>query len=272
MTRPRRNSPPVVLTVAGSDNSCGAGAQADLKAISAHGCYGQTAVTCVVAEVPGQVSAIHAVPSALVAEQIKLSLTAFPVAAAKTGMLYSASTIRAVAAVFAANRMPLVVDPVMVASSGDPLIKPAAIAAYKKFLFPLATVLTPNVDELELLCGGVRVGSFADLCLLATELSQRTGCAVLAKGGHLGGTRARDALAHEGDLKTFSAPFVRGAAHHGTGCTYSAAIASNLACGLPLVESVAKAKRYITEAIRRSLSWKGTSALNHFPARLPKPR
>jgi hydroxymethylpyrimidine/phosphomethylpyrimidine kinase len=260
--------PPVALTVAGSDNSCGAGIQADLKVFSAHGCYGQTAVTCVVAEVPGVVGAIDPVPSALVAAQVRLSFAAFPVAAAKTGMLYSAAVVRAVAACFRAGpRIPLVVDPVMVASSGDRLLKPDAIHAYEKFLFPLATVLTPNVDELVLLCGGARVRNFRDLRARASELARRTGCAVLAKGGHLGGAVARDVLVDGEGTQEFSAPFVRGASDHGTGCTYSAAVAANLARGFPLAESVARAKDYITASIRSHFTWAGTTALNHFPDR-----
>lgn len=258
--------PPVALTVAGSDNSCGAGIQADLKVFSAHGCYGQTAVTCVVAEVPGVVGAIGPVSSAVVAAQVRLSFAAFPVAAAKTGMLYSAAVVRAVAACFRAGpRIPLVVDPVMVASSGDRLLKPDAIHAYEKFLFPLAAVLTPNVDEIELLCGGARVRNIRDLRARTSELARRTGCAVLAKGGHLGGATARDILVEDGGTQEFSAPFVRGASDHGTGCTYSAAVAANLARGFPLAESVARAKDYITATIRGHLTWAGTTALNHFP-------
>ena len=148
-------SPAVVLTIAGSDNSCGAGIQADLKTISAFGAYAQTAVTCVVAEVPGHVSAIQAIRPAVVAEQIRMSFEAFPIAAVKTGMLYSTPIIRAVTEVLGecGRGVPLVIDPVTVASSGDPLLKPAAIAAYRKLLFPLATIVTPNLDELRILSG-----------------------------------------------------------------------------------------------------------------------
>ena len=123
---------PVVLTIAGSDNSAGAGAQADLKTFSYFGCYGLTAITCVVAEVPGKVAAIQAIRPAIVAEQVALSFTAFPVAAAKTGMLHSASIVETVAEALAAKKIKFVVDPVMVASSGDPLLKKSAIRGVRK--------------------------------------------------------------------------------------------------------------------------------------------
>ena len=138
-------SRPVVLTIAGSDNSAGAGAQADLKTLSYLGCYGLTAITCVVAEVPGKVSAIQAVRPEIVAQQLSLSFSAFPIASAKTGMLYSSAIIRTVARALSGRGTKLVVDPVMVASSGDTLLKKSAIAAYRRELFPFATVVTPNL-------------------------------------------------------------------------------------------------------------------------------
>src|SRR5688572_13961463 len=150
---------PVVLTIAGSDNSAGAGAQADLKTMSALGVYGVTAITCVVAEVPGKVSAIQAVEPAIVAEQIRLLFGSFPIAAMKTGMLYSRAVIEAVCDTLAelqagqVNRPFLIVDPVMVASSGDPLLEPNAIALLRERLFPLAHLLTPNLDEVRVLLG-----------------------------------------------------------------------------------------------------------------------
>ncbi|MEI6340194.1 MAG: hydroxymethylpyrimidine/phosphomethylpyrimidine kinase, partial [Verrucomicrobiota bacterium] len=143
-------SKPVVLTIAGSDNSAGAGVQADLKTFSHFGCYGLTAITCVVAEVPGKVSAIQPVKPEIVAEQIALGFAAFPVGAVKTGMLFSTPIIEVVAEILDAKKTRLVIDPVMVASSGDPLLKKSAIAAYRRMLFPLATLVTPNLDELKI--------------------------------------------------------------------------------------------------------------------------
>lgn len=255
--------PPVVLTIAGSDNSCGAGAQADLKTITALGCHAQTAITCVVAEVPGLVTAIQEVRPALVEEQIRLSLAAFPVAAVKTGMLHSTPVIKAVARALGALRQPppLVVDPVMVASSGDPLLKPSAITAYNDLLFPLAALVTPNLDELRVL-SGMPCADIAGIKEAGAALVRRHGVPFLLKGGHLGSSKATDILVTAVDFTTFTAPFKKGGGDHGTGCTLSAAIAACLARGLPLPEAVATAKRFITAAIRGTLRWGSTAVLD----------
>ncbi|HRJ73255.1 MAG TPA: bifunctional hydroxymethylpyrimidine kinase/phosphomethylpyrimidine kinase [Terrimicrobiaceae bacterium] len=255
---------PVVLTVAGSDNSAGAGIQADLKTFSHFGCYGLTAVTCVVAEVPGRVSAIQAVKPDLVAAQIALSFEAFPAAAAKTGMLFSTAIIEAVADQLAGRAIPLVIDPVMVASSGDPLLRKSAVSAYRRLLFPRAALVTPNLDELKILSGR-EIRSLAQMKDAGRALVDRYGCAFLLKGGHLKGKSAVDILATTAGFEEFSAPFVRGMDPHGTGCTYSAAVAANLACGRTLSDSVRAGKSYITRAIAGHLRWGRTSALEHFP-------
>lgn len=262
----RSASPPVVLTIAGSDNSCGAGIQADLKTISTFGAYAQTAVTCVVAEVPGRVSAVQAIRPEIVAEQVRLSLEAFPVAAIKTGMLYSTAIIRQVAAVLreCAPKIPLVIDPVMVASSGDPLLRPGAIAAYRKLLFPLATVVTPNLDELRIL-SGLPCRNLDEIQLAGAALVEKYGCAFLLKGGHLKTSTATDILATRDGMEFFTAPFRKAAETHGTGCTLSAAIAAGLAHGRSLSRSVADAKSHITRAIAQSLRWNSTSALHPAP-------
>jgi hydroxymethylpyrimidine/phosphomethylpyrimidine kinase len=254
---------PVALTIAGSDNSAGAGIQADLKAFSRLGCYGLTAVTCVVAEVPGQVAAIQPVKPEIVARQVALSFQAFPVAAAKTGMLFSTPIIEAVAQELARVKIPLVIDPVMVASSGDPLLKKSAIAAYLRLLFPLAALVTPNLDELQILAGR-RVRNLEEMKEAGRLLVDRYGCAFLLKGGHLRGKRAVDFLATADGFEEFSAPFVRGVETHGTGCTYSASITAGLASGKSLVRSVSAAKRQITRAIAGSLHWGKTCALDQF--------
>ena len=255
---------PVVLTVAGSDNSCGAGAQADLKTITALGGYAQTAITCVVAEVPGRVSAIQPVRPGIVAEQVRLSFEAFPVAAIKTGMLYSASIIRAVAAELCKlpELPPLVVDPVMVASSGDPLLKKSAIAAYERLLFPRAALVTPNLDELRIL-SGLPCRNLDEMKVAGLALARKFGVPFLLKGGHLKSRIAVDVIACEEGFEEFRADFIRGADTHGTGCTFSAAIATGLAQGLALAESVDLAKIFITAAIASRLRWKKTTALNH---------
>lgn len=256
--------PPVVLSIAGSDNSCGAGLQADLKTITALGGYAQTAVTCVVAEVPGQVSAIQPIQPPIVSEQIRLSAKAFPIAGIKTGMLYSTGIIRAVAEAVSgiSHRPPLVVDPVMVASSGDPLLKKSAIAAYESLLFPIATLVTPNLDELRIL-SGFPCRNLAEMREAGARLVGKFGCAFLLKGGHLGTRQAVDILATAGGFQEFSAPFRKGIDTHGTGCTFSSAIATGLACGLSLEDSVAQGKEFITSAIENAYVWAKSAALNH---------
>ena len=265
---------PVALSIAGSDNSAGAGIQADLKTFAAHQVYGVTAVTCVVAEVPGKVSAIQSVAPQIVAEQIKLLFDAFPIAAVKTGMLYSRAIIDAVcetlSACFskAARFTPLIVDPVMVATSGHSLLKSDAVTGYEERLFPMATLITPNLDEVRTLLGR-EIATVEAMRVAGAELCDRHPAAWLIKGGHLGGDYATDLLFTKGDVVEFSAPFVPNVCTHGTGCTYSAAIAAGMARGLPLREAVAGAKRYVSAAISQFLHWdhgkEQTDALNHFP-------
>jgi hydroxymethylpyrimidine/phosphomethylpyrimidine kinase len=258
----------VALTIAGSDNSGGAGIQADLKTWTTLGVYGTSAVTCVVAEHPGRVLHITPLPPGRVAEQVRLVLEAFPVAAIKTGMLHSAGIIAAVGRAIAPalkNGVPLVVDPVMVASTGRVLLRPDAIAELRK-LIARAHLVTPNRDEAALLWGR----PIADLRTLdeaALELARAFGRPhVLAKGGHLKTGEAVDALASpEGLLSHFQARRIPGVDPHGTGCTYSAAIAAGLARGLTLTESVVLGKSFITRALRRRFEIGPYQLLNHLP-------
>jgi hydroxymethylpyrimidine/phosphomethylpyrimidine kinase len=256
---------PVALSIAGSDSSAGAGIQADLKTFSALGVYGLTAVTCVVAETPGLVSKIEPVTAELVRNQIEVLLRSFPVAAIKTGLLFSASIITEIARVLRAHRStPLVIDPVMVATSGDALLQEDAIQTYERELFPFAALLTPNLGEASRLVGR----SITDLAAMhdAGEiLGKRYGAPVLLKGGHLRGDDAIDLLFMGGNVIEFSAPFSRGIATHGTGCTYSAAITAGLANRLPLEEAVGRAKKFVTAAIAQHHAWGGVQALNHSP-------
>ena len=264
-------SVPVAMTVAGSDCSSGAGLQADLKTFSAFGVYGLTAVTCVVAEIPGKVTRIQPVVRPVLEEQLRLLLEGFPVAAVKTGMLFSRPLIEAVAVALTSQeggrRPALVVDPVMVATSGDPLLQRSAVRAFERRLFPLAAVLTPNLDEAAVLLGR-EVRSVRELEPAAAELRDRYGCAVLLKGGHLRGKTAVDVLADGEGILRLEAAYVSGVATHGTGCTYSAAIASGLAHGNSLRAAVAGAKEYVSRAIGQPFRWgcggQRIDALNHF--------
>lgn len=259
---------PVVLTIAGSDNSGGAGLQADLKTFTTLGVYGTSAVTCVVAEHPGRVLNITPLPPARVADQIRLVLEAFPVAAIKTGLLYSTPIIAAVAeAITPALKqgVPLVVDPVMVASTGRLLLRADAVRELKKFM-ALATLVTPNRDEAALL-GGRPISDLAELDQVAVELARKFRHPhILAKGGHLKTNRAVDVLvAPNGMVRHFEAPRIPGVDPHGTGCTYSAAIAAGLAKGLTVREAVALGKWFINRALRRRFEIGSYQLLNHLP-------
>lgn len=253
---------PVVLTIAGSDSSCGAGAQADLKTFSALGCHGLTAITCIVAEAPGEVRSVQAVRPSIVRDQLEILFANYPIAAIKTGMLFSTPIIRTVAEVLGNLKTspPVVVDPVMVASSGAPLLKRGAVAAYRNHLFPLATLLTPNLDELGILTDSTP-GSLSEMRDAGRQLTAVTGKAIMLKGGHLRGRTATDLLLMpDWEEYEYSAPFLKGlprGASHGTGCTYSAAIAAGLAKQLDLPEAVSEAKRFITHALSSSLQWGG---------------
>src|SRR5438270_2588551 len=262
---PANSEVPVALTIAGSDSSAGAGIQADLKTFSAFGVYGLTAVTCVVAETPGRVSKIEPVSADLVRKQIEVLLCNFPIAAIKTGLLFSAELIREIAAALPKNRSrPLVIDPVMVATSGDPLLQDDAIEIYERELFPLAVLITPNLGEAARLTGK----SITDLAAMREAgeiLANKYGVSVLLKGGHLAGDQAVDLLFMNGNVIEFSAPFSRGIATHGTGCTYSAAISAGLAAGLSLEEAVRRAKNFVSAAIAQHHAWNGIQALNHAP-------
>lgn len=255
---------PVTLTIAGSDNSGGAGIQADLKTFTRYGVYGTTAVTCVVAEHPGRVSRITAEPPSMVREQIRLVFEAFPVAAAKTGMLFSAGIIRSVAREMHRRRKTkLVVDPVMLATSGAALLKPEAERALARELFPLAALVTPNLDEAARLLGR-KLKTPEAAKEAARELARKWKVPFLVKGGHLKLGSAADYLAWpNGKMRVFSAKRVRGVETHGTGCTYSAAICAGLAKRQSLEKAVAKAKGFITRAIRRHLKIGRYTPLNH---------
>lgn len=269
MIKRNLRTPVTALTIAGSDNSAGAGIQADLKTFSHFGVYGLTAVTCVVAEVPGHVSAIQAMTPEMVANQMRLSLMNFSIGAIKTGMLYSKEIIEAVVEVLREHGqgVPLVVDPVMVATSGDSLLLNDAIEAYRTQLLPMATLITPNLDEAAVLWGQGKIQSVEEMEIAGKALGARFETAILMKGGHLPGGSAVDLLIRGKQVWNYEALFVRDVMTHGTGCTYSAAIAANLGLGLALPEAVEKAKKYISEAIRQSFSWNPASplmALNHF--------
>lgn len=258
-------SAPVFLSIAGSDCSAGAGLQADLKTGFALGCYPLTAVTCVVSEMPGRVEGLAALEPEFVSSQVTLLLRHYPVRAVKTGMLYSPEIVEAVADALSNFGGSVVVDPVMIATAGEPLMQQTAIRVYEEKLLPLTDVLTPNLDELQaLLRRPEPIGSVDELTQAAQLLAARYNCAVLAKGGHLAGEVCTDVLALPGgETRTWSHPRCRNISTHGTGCTLSAALAAFLSGGLPLIPAAAEALAYTHAAIASSLDLGGIHALQH---------
>jgi hydroxymethylpyrimidine/phosphomethylpyrimidine kinase len=244
---------PTALTIAGSDSGGGAGIQADLKTFRSLGVHGTSAITCLTAQNPKGVSGIQACTPDILRKQIVAVFAELQPAAVKTGMLFSTPLIRVVAEQFRRRKqVPLVVDPVMVATSGARLLKPSAIAVVQKELLPLATLVTPNLDEAEILVGQ-KLAEVEDLRWAARAIHARFGCAALLKGGHLRGLAEAIDVFYDGENELLlSAPFVKGVSTHGTGCTYSAAITAGLARGMKLPAAVELGKQFITNAIANS--------------------
>lgn len=246
---------PVALTIAGSDCSAGAGLQADLKTFQHFQVFGLTAVTCVVSETPQVVRHVHAVPTPVVLDQVELLLSSYPVAAIKTGMLHSTANIEGIAKLLQQYpHIPLVVDPVMIASTGDPLIEADAIRAYQELLLPLAWLITPNLPEAQTLLDGreINANNFEQI---ARELAEKFSTAVLLKGGHLFADSCPDILCAQGEIFCFDSPRLATEASHGTGCTLSAAIAARLAQGDDMVDACERAKEFIGQALSQALQW-----------------
>jgi len=243
---------PVVMTIAGSDSGGGAGIQADLKAFTALGTFGTSAITCLTAQNPSEVRGILAVTPAMVTLQVETICAFFRVAAAKTGMLYSAAIIEAVARTIKRRRFPwLVVDPVMIATAGKRLLRRDAVSALCNRLLPLADVITPNLPEAEALCGHA-IRARPDLESAAQEIGARYRAACVVKGGHLPGQTVTDVLYHSGRIYAFRSARLR-VATHGTGCMFSSALTAFLARGADLPEAVRGAKNYVHEVLKRQL-------------------
>ena len=244
---------PVVMTIAGSDSGGGAGIQADLRAFSALGTFGTSAITCITAQNPSEVRGVLPVEPDIVALQIETVCDGFSVAAAKTGMLYSAEIIRAVSDVIERCRLTtLVVDPVMVATSGAKLLRDDAVAALRADLIPRATVITPNLPEAEILCGH-GIDSEEDIERAAKQIAAEFGTACVVKGGHAatdaGASTVLDVLCLDGEILRFEGPRVDTTETHGTGCMFSAAMAASLAKGDSIADAVRNAKEYVRSAL-----------------------
>jgi hydroxymethylpyrimidine/phosphomethylpyrimidine kinase len=258
------------LTIAGSDSGGGAGIQADLKTFAACGCYGMSVVTALTAQNTLGVRGIHAVPPDFVAQQIDAVLEDIGVDAVKIGMLHSAEVIATVADRLRHHGVErIVVDPVMVATSGDRLLETAAVDALRTELLPLATIITPNAPEAAVLLDRDAVDSEAAAEDAARSLLALGPRAVLVKGGHLDGDAAVDVLATADTVWTFEAPRVETPNTHGTGCTLSSAICASLAAGWDIEQCIRIAKGYLTEAIVAGAGYtlgRGHGPVHHFHA------
>ena len=255
---------PRALTVAGSDSGGGAGIQADLKTFSAYRVFGMSVLTAITAQNSVGVQGVVTLPPAFVAVQLESVLSDFGADAAKCGMLATAGIVRAVAAKLKEHRVEkLVVDPLMIATSGDPLLEPDAREALIGEILPLALVVTPNLHEAGALAE-MAVTTRDDMEEAARRIAKLGPRHVLVKGGHLTG-EAVDLLFNGREFTAFSAPRIDSGNTHGAGCTFSAAIAAGLARGPPLPEAVRDAKAYVTRAIREGFApGKGAGVLRHF--------
>ncbi len=246
-----------IMTIAGSDCSAGAGLQADLKTFQHFGLHGLTAVTCVVSETANTVRRIDPVDPGMLEDQILLMLESFPLDVVKTGMLGSAEHVSRVAAVFEKHPdIKLVIDPVMVASTGASLLEPTAVATYREKLFPLAHVITPNVPEAENLLDR-KITSVEEMTDAARALSENYGCAVLLKGGHLPTEECTDLLFDGEKEHRFTSDRLDTTASHGTGCTLAAALAAALTRGENLPTATSIAKSYLNRCLTDSYSFTG---------------
>ena len=246
---------PCVLTIAGSDSGGGAGIQADLKTFAALKVHGTSAITCLTAQNPKCVLGVQPAAPEFVTRQLEAVFAELLPHAVKTGMLFSTGIVNAIAGFLRSRRItcPLIVDPVMVATSGALLLEKSAVKALCTRLLPLADLVTPNIPEAEVLAD-TSINDPEDLRSVARKLHSRFGCAVLLKGGHLGGTNEALDIFYDGKSELLlRAPFVRGVSTHGTGCTYSAAVAGYCARGKLLPDAAGLAKHYITRAIANSV-------------------
>lgn len=252
-----------VLSIAGSDSSGGAGIQADLKTITMNGAYGMTAVTALTAQNTTGVTDIMNVTPDFLAEELDAVFTDIRPDAVKIGMVSEAELIRVIARKLKEYRAShIVLDPVMVATSGAKLISDDAISSLTEYLLPLAELITPNIPEAEQLSGRA-ITSEEDMITAAREISSRYGCCTLLKGGH-SLNDANDLLCRDGEILWFRGKRIHNPNTHGTGCTLSSAIAANLAKGFPLDDSVGRAKEYISGALGAMLNLgKGSGPMNH---------
>jgi hydroxymethylpyrimidine/phosphomethylpyrimidine kinase len=259
---------PVALTIAGSDSGAGAGIQADLKTFAALGVYGVTVITAVTAQNTLGVRAVQEVDPSVIRAQLDAVAEDFSVAALKTGMLSSAAIIEVVVEGIRRHRLgPLVVDPVMVAKSGDRLLRPDAVDALRRFLLPMAEVITPNIPEAEVLAGRA-IRTYDDRLTAARVILESGARAVVIKGGHANEDPVIDLLIDADGVHQYRARRIATSSTHGTGCTFSAAIAAGLASGLDRPAAVGRAREYLSMVLDAAPGLgHGHGPMNHFASR-----
>jgi hydroxymethylpyrimidine/phosphomethylpyrimidine kinase len=256
---------PRILTIAGSDSGGGAGIQADIKTITALGGYAETVITAITAQNTLGVAGIHEIPAEMVIQQIETVVSDLGVDVIKTGMLSSRTIIEAVIETLSNFQLPVpvVIDPVMVATSGARLLSPDAESLMAQSLFPMATLITPNILEAEALLD-TRISNIDDMKLAASKLLGCGCSAVLLKGGHLGGETVHDILLADDEYQIFTSPRLNTEQTHGTGCTLASAIATELGKGARLLHAVENARNYVHEAISHAPGFgNGNGPLNH---------
>ena len=258
---------PVAMSIAGSDSGAGAGSQADLKTFAAFGIYGVTVITAITAQNTVGVRAIQEIDADVIAAQLDAVAEDFPISALKTGMLSSVAIIETVAAGLQRHRLrPLVVDPVMIAKSGDRLLREDAVDALRRRLIPLAEVVTPNIPEAEVLAGR-RINTWDDRLAAARAIMALGAKAVVIKGGHSPDDPIVDLLVDRQGVHEYSAARIVTTSTHGTGCTFSAAIAAGLAMGRELPDAVSGAREYLSHALATAPGLgHGHGPLNHAAA------
>ena len=264
-----RKTIPVALTIAGSDSGGGAGVQADLKTFAALGVHGTSAIACLTAQNPKRVLAVEPCSPKMLMQQIEAVFEELNPRAVKTGMLFSAENVSIVVNFFVNSKFKirnskLVVDPVLISTSGAKLLEPKALKILKEKLLPLAALVTPNLTEAEILTGR-KISSVEEMRAAAKDIHSRFGCAVLVKGGHLKNAIEAADIFYDGKTELLlTAPFVKGVRTHGTGCTYSAAICAALALGYNLPIAVEIGKKFVTAAISRNYKIGKHFALGNF--------
>ncbi|PCI50896.1 MAG: bifunctional hydroxymethylpyrimidine kinase/phosphomethylpyrimidine kinase [Alphaproteobacteria bacterium] len=257
-----------ILAIAGSDPSGGAGIQADIKTISAHGGYGMAAITALTVQDTNRVYEVHPVAPDVVAAQVKTVIEDIMPDAIKLGMMGSAETLRLLSSIFADyNHIPLIVDPVILSSSGHQLLEKTAVEILISDILPLTDLLTPNLAEAALLAGMDNIHTVPHMIRAAENLLTMGAKAVVVKGGHLPGDIVTDVLVTGGDIYQFSSPLIATGNTHGTGCAFSSAIATGIGQGMNLREAVDRAHKYVHKAILQAPGFgHGKGPLKHFVA------